>query len=103
MRRGEETFLVHWDTVFQAGDLVAIVGRQDDLDEIVELLGEKSDIELTREISDYEHQRVFVSNTDVAGQRISALNLHERFSAIITRVRRGDADLIARGDTVIEL
>lgn len=102
-RRGEETLLANWDTTFFPGDRVAVVGREEDLAEIQALLGELADTEITREISAYSHHRVFVSNPDVAGKRIAALNLNEDFSAVITRVRRGDVDLLARGDTVIEL
>lgn len=103
IRRGSQTFLTNWDTSFQKGDLVAVVGRSDDIEEIVSRLGRVADVEITREVSDIEHHRVFISNPEVAGQRIATLNLYERFAAIITRVRRGDVDLLARGDTVLEL
>lgn len=102
-RRGEQTYLANWDTTFAPGDRVAVVGRDEDLGEILALLGEPADTELTREQSDYSHHRVFVSNPEVAGKRIAALNLTENYAAVITRVRRGDVDLLARGDTVIEL
>ena len=102
-RRGDDTSLANWDTTFVLGDRVAVVGRDEDLSEIQALLGEQADSEITREISTYSPHRVFVSNPDVAGKRIAALNLNEDFSAVITRVRRGDVDLLARGDTVIEL
>ncbi|MEO0469226.1 MAG: TrkA C-terminal domain-containing protein, partial [Bacteroidota bacterium] len=46
---------------------------------------------------------VFLSNPEVAGQSIASLNLVEKYQAIITRVRRGDVDLLARGETVLEL
>ncbi len=103
MRRNGQTSLSNWDTQFQVGDCVAVVGREEDLAEIVAFLGKTAETEITRDPSDYSHHRVFVSNPAVAGKRIVSLNLTERFSAIITRVRRGDNDLLARGDTVIEL
>ncbi len=95
--------LTNWDTCFEVGDLVTVVGRVEDVNEIADTLGKKSAVDLPREVSVYNSHRVFVSNPDVAGKKISELNLHERFSALITRVRRGDVDLLARGDTVIEL
>jgi putative transport protein len=102
-RRGTDTHLANWDTTFEPGDRLAVVGREEDLQEITTLLGEKADTEITREMSAYSHHRIFVSNPEVAGKRIAALNINENFSAVITRVRRGDVDLLARGDTVIEL
>ncbi|MDP5171386.1 MAG: hypothetical protein NWR72_14170 [Bacteroidia bacterium] len=103
MRRQEQTTLTTWDTTFLLGDFVAVVGRDEDLAEITEAFGKISERELTHDQSVYSHHRVFVSNPAIAGKRIASLNLTERFSAIITRVRRGDVDLLARGDTVIEL
>ena len=103
MRRQEQTTLTTWDTTFLLGDFVAVVGRDEDLAEITEAFGKISERELTHDQSVYSHHRVFVSNPAIAGKRIASLNLTERYSAIITRVRRGDVDLLARGDTVIEL
>lgn len=103
VKRGEDTFLSHFDLNFAVGDLVAVGGRSEDITEIVAVLGEASTKELTLEQSSYSHHRVFVSNPAVAGKSISSLNIAENYSAIITRVRRGDVDLMARGDTVIEL
>lgn len=103
MKRDGVTTLTNWDTTFQIGDKVAVVGREEDLSEIIALLGKESEEELTRDHSIYSHHRIFVSNPQVAGKRIASLNLTEKYSAIITRVRRGDVDLLARGNTVIEL
>ncbi|MEO1804160.1 MAG: TrkA C-terminal domain-containing protein [Bacteroidota bacterium] len=103
IRRGDDTSLVNWDTVFQPGDRVAVVGKAEDLDEIIELLGEQDEMEITREQSEIEHHRVFISNPEVAGKTVAELNLNEQYAAIITRIRRGDTDLLARGDTVLEL
>jgi putative transport protein len=37
------------------------------------------------------------------GQKLSALNISQRYHAIITRIRRGDIDFLARGNTILEL
>ena len=44
-----------------------------------------------------------MSNPKIAGEKIASLNLAEQFSTIITRVQRGDVDLLASGETVLEL
>jgi len=103
VKRDGEMSLTNWDTRFKVGDQVAIVGVAEDLDEVESFLGKRGDQEITDETEEYDRRRIFVSNPHVAGQKVAALNLAERFSAIITRVRRGDVDLIARGDTVLEL
>lgn len=46
--------------------------------------------------------RVVVSNGTLAGRRVGELALQDRFGATVTRVRRGDVDLLASDDTVLE-
>lgn len=103
VRRGEEIFLSNWDTRFQPGDTIRVAGTQEELAELVAQVGVVAKEELPIEATEYEHQRFFVSNPHVAGQRIASLNLDEKFSAIVSRVRRGDTDLLANGETVLEL
>jgi putative transport protein len=45
---------------------------------------------------------VFVSSREVVGKRLRELDLAERLSAIITRLRRGDLDLVPDPDTRLE-
>ncbi|RMG61003.1 MAG: hypothetical protein D6722_20265 [Bacteroidetes bacterium] len=103
LERGGSAQLSNWDTTFSLGDRVAVAGRSEELNEIAEVLGKVSTQAIGLENSDYVRRRVFVSNPDVAGKPLASLNLSERYAAVITRVRRGDVDLLARGDTVIEL
>jgi len=103
VKRNNQMSLTNWDTTFHQGDQVAVVGMQDELDELEQVLGKRCEQEITDETTEYDRRRIFVSNPEVAGQKIAALNIAEKFSAIITRVRRGDIDLVARGDTVLEL
>ncbi len=103
VKRDNSTSLTNWDTTFTLGDQVAIVGMEDELDEVEQVLGKRAEHEITDESTEYDRRRIFVSNPEVAGQKIAALNISEKFSAIITRVRRGDIDIIAKGDTVLEL
>ena len=97
LKRGQELSLCNWDTRFRKGDLVAVAGYEDDIQEVTKLLGKHSPSKLREESQDYGIQRIFVSNPKVAGQSIASLNLNEQFSTIITRIRRGDSDLLARG------
>src|SRR5690606_38649372 len=49
-----------------------------------------------------EFTRLTVSNPDLASRSIAELNLAARFGAVVTRVRRGDLELLARDDLVLE-
>ncbi|MFK7925524.1 MAG: aspartate:alanine exchanger family transporter [Bacteroidia bacterium] len=103
LMRNHEVILSNWDTKFRPGDIIRVAGVEEELDMLSALLGESVDVTPRLEENEYQHLRVFISNSDVAGKQISALNLEEQFSAIISRVRRGDNDLLANGDTVLEL
>lgn len=102
-KRGEEVFLSNWDTVFERGDEIVVIGEKDNIEEVVSTLGEISENAFEGLQSEYVTKRIFVSNPDLAGEKLATLNLHERFSAIITRIRRGDMDLLATPNTKLEL
>src|SRR5690606_15471412 len=50
-----------------------------------------------------ENQRFVVSNRRIAGRTVAELDIPRRFDGVITRVRRGDLDLLARDDLTLEL
>lgn len=102
IQRGNEVELTSWDSKFQMDDRVVIVGDKPVLKEIAEQLGEISSY-IPENLSEYRSKRIFVSNPNIAGERLSTLNLSEKFAAILATIRRGDIDLLANGDTVIEL
>ena len=52
---------------------------------------------------DIEFERLVVSNPDIASRSIAELNLPAQYGAIITRVRRGDLDLLARDDFTLQI
>lgn len=101
--RGESTHLTNWDTNFEVGDKVAIVGDQKELERVATLLGDIMPFQLSFDRSEYDVRRIFVSNPKIAGEQLATLNLKEQYDAIITRVRRGDIDILANSQTVLEL
>jgi putative transport protein len=103
MQRGEEEFLPNMDTTLAVGDRIVLVGNRAQVEEATELLGAIHGTELTYDRTVYDIKRLFVSNPEMAGEKIASLNLPEEFSTIITRVQRGDMDLLANGETVLEL
>ncbi len=103
MKRGDAFDLVTDETRFLSDDLVSIVGRGHDVRAAVDHLGALSTerIDLDRSIIDY--RRIFVSHPEACGVALEELDLAGRFGATITRVRRGDVDLLPDGDTELEL
>ena len=103
MERSGKIELTNWDTRFQLGDKIAVVGDREEVEMVAEELGEILPYRLSFDQSEYEVRRFFVSNDEVAGKTLATLNISEQFSAIITRVKRGDTDMLANADTVLEL
>ncbi len=89
--------------VLQRGDLLTVVGHPDGVARAVAFMGERSteSLELDRSVIDY--RRVFVSNAAVVGRPLKELGLSEKVGAVVTRVRRGDVELLADDDFTLEL
>ncbi|MFK7933163.1 MAG: aspartate:alanine exchanger family transporter [Saprospiraceae bacterium] len=103
IQRGGDMQLVSWGTRLQKDDLLVVITNEEAFDKVVPLIGKVAQEQLTYDRSTYDVRRFFVSNGEVAGQTIASLNLDEKFPVIITRVQRGDMDLLAKSDTVLEL
>ncbi len=102
VRRGDEAEVPQVGFVLREGDLVVVVGPIREAEAMVRTLGARAGDELPLDRTELDMRRMFVSATEPVGQRIADLRLPERFGAIVTRVRRGDTDRLARPDTVLE-
>ncbi|MEY3407696.1 MAG: hypothetical protein RL038_757 [Actinomycetota bacterium] len=85
------------------GDIVTVVGDPDVIDEWVIEVGHPSTVALTYDRSALDYRRIAVSNPDIAGRPLEELRLTRRFGAVVTRVRRGDIDLLATEDFELQL
>ncbi len=95
--------LIGGETFFLVDDIVAVAGEEEQIQAVVDVLGVYADEDITIDQSVYEKRRLFVSNPAVVGQTLASLDLRENYGALVTRVRRGDIDLLAKRDTVLEL
>ena len=96
------TSLNNWDIALHLDDNVIVVGTEEELQQVQQVLGEESLNSLLYDRKEYDIVRIFVSNPDVMGKPLSALNLHQRFNAVITRIRRGDVEILAKPETILE-
>ncbi len=103
LRRDSHLSLVDSQTRLAVGDLITAVGSSEDLNQVTAYLGEASDEHIDLDRSELDYRRVFVSNPKIAGHRLRDLNLPQHFGAVVTRLRRGDIELLPHGDTVLEL
>ena len=103
LRREGRLSVVTAETRFERGDLVGVVGGEDDVRAATRLLGEATDEHLELDRSAVDYRRMFVSRPEVTERPLRELGLPARFGAIITRVRRGDVELLPDDDTQLEL
>lgn len=87
----------------QEGDRVLVVGAPAAVQAAVAFLGHASKGALTDDRQAVDFRRFVVSNPAVAGRTVAQLNLPSRFGGVLTRVLRGDTDLLARDDLVLQL
>ncbi|PMP78997.1 MAG: transporter, partial [Chloroflexus aggregans] len=90
-------------TTLMPGDRVNIVGAPEAVERVARTIGEiaPEQLELDRHTLDF--RRIFVSNHEIVGVPLRDLNLPSTMGAVITRIRRGDAEILPHGDTVLEL
>lgn len=91
------------DVALAPGDLVVVVGRETDVAAFAAWAGERSDRHLALDRRAVDMRRMVVSDRSLAGRRVGELDLPGRFGATVTRVRRGDLDLVATDDLALQL
>jgi putative transport protein len=98
----EPLALVRGDTRLKPGDLITLIGPAEELDRVMAYLGEASAERLELDRSEYDFRRIFVSNPQVVGHHLRDFDLPQQFGAVVTRLRRGDVELLPHADTVLE-
>ncbi|AOZ73155.1 transporter [Boudabousia tangfeifanii] len=103
LRRGKVTRVVAPGETLFPGDLIVFVGDDEALAAAVKVTGEELDEHLADDRSEVEVQRLVISNPELAGRTVASMNLAGKFGAVVTRVRRGDTELLAVADLELEL
>ncbi|MGK2348646.1 aspartate:alanine exchanger family transporter [Actinomyces sp. W5033] len=105
LRRGETgpiTRPVSEDRV-NRDDLVTVVGTQDAVSQVIKALGHGSSHSLIEDRRYLDFRRITVSDPKIAGHTIADLGVDHTFGATISRVRRGDTDMVGTPDLVLQL
>lgn len=90
------------DVVLGPDDLVSVVGPADLVERLAGELGHPSSHSLLADRRYLDFRRITLSKVDFAGHTVKELGLQERFGAVVTRVRRGDDDLLAHDAMVLQ-
>jgi putative transport protein len=102
IKRDASSSLVLDNAVLEKGDLITIVGKPVEVEKAIGLLGKQSEINLEMDHQQLDIRRIFVSNHDIIGQSLKDLNLPHTMGIIITRIRRGDVDILPNANTTLQ-
>lgn len=103
IHKGTQTDIADSKTVLQLDDYVVAVGDADALQRAQVIFGEQAPEHLPEGLGNIRARRIFVSNKQVVGKTIRELNLSQELHAVVTRLRRGDVDIVPAPDTVLEM
>ena len=103
MKRGGEISLVAPETRLEPGDVVTVVGTQAEIDRVVARLGQVAAERIDLDRRAFDLRRIFVSNPEAAGRPLRELDLAHKLGVVVTRVRRGDVDLLPSEDMRLEI
>lgn len=107
LRRGEqgEIWIPDETDVLECDDLMTIVGEVDVVNEGVNRAGHESSHSLRADRRYLDFRRITISQANLAGMTVEQLDeiLEERWNAKVSRVRRGDNDMLAIPGFMLEL
>jgi putative transport protein len=89
-------------TIVAFGAHVTAVGTAEMLDRVEQTLGRRGERKLELDRTDIDYRRIFVSSRTVIGRTLREIELPGRFGAVVTRVRRGDVELLPHANMVLE-
>ncbi|MFA5708782.1 TrkA C-terminal domain-containing protein [Mycolicibacterium sp.] len=102
LTRDGRTVVAHEAERLAAGDLLTITAREDVADRLVNELGRAATHEPWLDRRNIDFRRITLSNSDYIGRELHELRMEERFDAVVSRVRRGDVDIIAAPDLILQ-
>ena len=103
IKKGSDILVASPSIVLESGNELVVVGTETAQARAAMLFGEPTEQHLGTEGDGIEYRRIFVSSKHAAGKPIRSLHLEKEFGATITRVRRGDIDLVPSPDMILEL
>jgi len=103
LRRAHRNEPASPNIVVAENDVVLAVGpSKEALAQASKHLGEAAPGRLVKDRSDLDYLRVFASRPTVVGRALGDLDLPGQKASVIAQVRRGDTDIMARPDLVLE-
>jgi len=102
IKHGERVFAASPEAVVYLGDVVMVVGPQEELDKMQFLLGEECSERMDVN-ADVLSVDVEVTEQALSGRKLAEMMAWERYTVVITRIRRQGQELTPTGTTTLEM
>ncbi len=102
IKRGERVFAASPEAVLKLNDIVMVVGSPDELEKMLFILGEERQERMDVN-SDVISLDVEVLEESLTGKTLGQMRLWERYTVVITRIRRQGLELAPTGAASLEM
>ncbi|EPY4024643.1 putative transporter [Klebsiella variicola] len=102
LKRGELLMVPAPGTLIQAGDLLHLVGRPEDLHNAQLVIGQEVATSLSTRGTDLKVERVVVTHEKVLGKKIRDLHVKQRYDVVISRLNRAGVELVASSSASLQ-
>lgn len=102
IKHGEQVFAATPDRVLHVGDVVMVVGPEDELGKMQILLGEETHerMDVNANVLSVD---VDVTEASLTGVKLAEMRLLERYTVVITRIRRQGVEFTPTGAATLEM
>lgn len=101
--RNNEPLLASADTILAEDDLILVVTQKRLIDDVLMLIGIRSDIDIETISSKLISKQILVTNKDITGKDLGSLRLRTRYNVNITRIYRSGIEIVASPGLRLEL
>jgi putative transport protein len=102
VRRGDKVFAATPKTRLHIQDVVMVVGQETEVSKMDVLLGDLVDVPMDVN-TDVKSVDVYVSEESLTGRHLAQLRLWERYTVVVTRIRRQGLELTPTGTATLEI
>ncbi len=102
IKKGDAVEVVGPGTILNQGDHIVVVGTERSQEIARILFGEEAPQHVEERRDGMSYRRIFVSSKEVIGKTIDQLRYEHPFQGAITRLRRGDVEIVPGPETILE-
>ncbi len=102
LKRGDLLMVPSPGTIIQSGDLLHLVGMEQDLHKALLVIGQEVETSLSTRGTALRVERVVVTNEKVLGKKIRDLHLKQKYDVVISRLNRAGVELVASSNASLQ-